>query len=141
VFGLWLGASHLLLPARAPPAALAVMSATSRALWLAGYVTTTVVVVPLAQELAYRGYLLRRLVTADFESVPFASVGWTALLISSLVYGILYGPLWPAGIAAGIVFALLLIRTRRMGEAVTAHVITNALLCAAALLWHQWQLL
>jgi CAAX prenyl protease-like protein len=141
VFGLWLGASHLLLPALALPAALAAMSAASRALWIAGYIATTVVVVPLAEELAYRGYLLRRLVATDFESVPFASVGRTPLLVSSLACGILDGPLWPAGIAAGIGFALLVIRTRRMGEAVAAHIVTNALLAAAVLLWHQWQLL
>ncbi len=141
VFGLWLGASRLLLPAQALPATLAAMSAASRALWIAGYVATAGIALPLAEELAYRGYLLRRLVAADFESVSFAAVGWIPLLATSLVYGILAGPLWPAGIAAGIVFALLLIRTRRMGEAVAAHIVTNTLLGAAVLLWHQWQLM
>ena len=123
------------------PTALAAMSASSRALWLAGRVATAVFVVPLAEELAYRGYLLRRLVAADFESVSFADVGWIPVLVTAAAYGILNGPLWSAGIAAGIVFAMLLIRTRRIGEAVAAHVFANALLCAAAvLLWHQWQL-
>jgi exosortase E/protease (VPEID-CTERM system) len=140
VFALWLGASHLLLPAQAMPAALSAMSARDRALWIAGHIATAVVVLPLVAELAYRGYLLRRLVAADFESVSFAAVGWIPLLVTSLAYGILDGALWLAGIAAGIVFATLLIRTRRMGEAVAAHVITNALICASVLLWHQWQL-
>jgi uncharacterized protein len=79
-------------------------------------------------------------VAADFESVSFADVGWLPVLVTAAAYGILNGPLWSAGIAAGIVFALLLTRTRRMGEAVAAHVFANALLCAAVLLWHQWQL-
>ena len=122
------------------PAALAAMSASSRALWIAGRVATAILVVPLAEELAYRGYLLRRLVSADFESVSFATIGWIPVLITAAAYGILNGPLWSAGIAAGIVFAMLLIRTRRIGEAVAAHVFANALLCAAVLLWHQWQL-
>ena len=69
-----------------------------------------------------------------------ADVGWIPVLVTAAAYGILNGPLWSAGIAAGIVFALLLTRTRRMGEAVAAHVFANALLCAAVLLWHQWQL-
>jgi exosortase E/protease (VPEID-CTERM system) len=140
VFGLWLGASQLLLPAQAMPGALAAMSAADRALWIAGHIATAVIVLPLAEELAYRGYLLRRLVAADFESVSFAAVGWIPLLVTSLAYGILDGALWLAGIAAGIVFATLLIRTRRMGEAVAAHVVANALICASVLLWHQWQL-
>jgi len=140
VFGLWLGASHLLVPARSMPAALAAMSAPSRALWIAGRIATAILVLPLAEELAYRGYLLRRLVTADFESVSFAAVGWMPLLVTALAYGILDGALWLAGIAAGILFAVLLIRTRRMGEAVAAHVIANALICTSVLVWHQWQL-
>lgn len=140
VSGLWLGASHLLLPARAMPAALVAMSAAHRALWIAGRVATAVLVLPLAEELAYRGYLLRRLVAADFEAVPFATVGWIPVLVTSLACGILSGALWPAGVAAGIVYALLLIRTRRMGEAVAAHVAANLLLSLAVLLGRQWQL-
>lgn len=137
----WLAAGHFILPARAMPAGLAAMSIAMRTLWLAGYVTTAIVVLPLAEELAYRGYLLRRLVAADFESVSFAAVGWLPLLASALASGILAGALWLPGVAAGIVFGALVIRTRRLGEAVAAHVIANVLLCAAVLVWHQWQLL
>jgi exosortase E/protease (VPEID-CTERM system) len=140
VFALWLWASRLLLPRQAMPAGLAAMSASGRALWIAGRIATALVVVPLAEELAYRGYFLRRLVAADFEGVPFASVGWIPVLVTAIAYGILNGPLWGAGVVAGIVFALLLTRTRRMGEPVAAHVIANALVCAAVLLGHQWQL-
>jgi exosortase E/protease (VPEID-CTERM system) len=140
VFALWLGASHLLLPAQSMPPALAAMSASSRTLWIAGRIATSVLVLPLAEELAYRGYLLRRLVAVDFESVSFTAAGWMPVLVSSLAGGILDGGLWVAGIAAGMIFAVLLIRTRRMGEAVAAHMIVNALLCAAVLLWRQWQL-
>lgn len=140
VFGLWLGASHLLLAQQEMPAALAAMSAPDRALWIAGRVATAVVVLPLAEELAYRGYLLRRLVGTDFEAISFAAVGWIPVLVTTLAYGILYGALWPVGITAGVVFAMLLIRTRRMGEAVAAHVLVNALLSLSVLLGHQWQL-
>ena len=140
VFGLCLVASHFLLPRQAMPAGLAAMSAPERALWIAGRVATAILVLPLAEELAYRGYLLRRLAAVDFDSLPFAAVGWIPVLVSAVVYGILDGALWPAGIAAGIVFALLLIRTRRIGESVAAHALLNALLSVAVLLGHQWQL-
>ena len=152
VFVLWFGTSRLLEPARAVPAALAMppalampaalaaMSAPQRALWIAGRLATAVIVLPLAAELAYRGYLLRRLVAADFESVSFGAVGWMPLLVTSLASAILDGALWPAGIAAGVVFGALLIRTRRMGEPVAAHVVVNLLLSLAVLLGGQWQL-
>ena len=115
------------------------MSAPHRALWIASRAATALLVLPLAEELAYRGYLLRRLVAADFESVPFTAVGWVPLLVTSLASGILGGALWPAGIAVGIVLGALLIRTRRIGEAAAAHIVANSLLCAAVLLGHQWQ--
>lgn len=140
VFGLWIAAGHLLLPAQAIPDALAATSESHRALWIAGRVTTAILILPLTEELAYRGYLLRRLVSTDFEAVSFTAVGSIPLLLASVGYGILDGPLWPAGMAAGILFGLLLIRTRRMGEAVAAHVVCNALVCIAVLFWHQWQL-
>lgn len=140
VFALRLGVSHLLLPPQGAPAALAAMSAAPRALWIAGRLATAVLVLPLAAELAYRGYLMRRLVAADFATVPFAAVGWLPLLLSALAYGMLDGALWLPGIAAGIVFALLLTRTGRMGEAVAAHVVANVLASASILLYGQWQL-
>jgi CAAX prenyl protease-like protein len=140
VFGLWLLASHFLLTRHGMPAGLAAMAAPDRALWITGRVATAILVLPLAEELAYRGYLLRRLVAADFDSVPFAAVGWLPVLVSAIAYGILGGAAWPAGIAAGVVFAMLLIRTRRIGEAVAAHALVNALLGAAVLFGHQWQL-
>jgi exosortase E/protease (VPEID-CTERM system) len=140
VFVLSLVAAHFLLPQHGMPAALAAMSPADRALWILGRVATAILVLPFAEELAYRGYLLRRLVAADFDSVPFAAVGWIPVLVSAAAGGILDGALWPAGIAAGLVFATLLIRTRRIGEAVAAHALLNALLSAAVLLGHQWQL-
>jgi exosortase E/protease (VPEID-CTERM system) len=140
VFGLWLLASHFLLTRHGMPAGLAAMAAPDRALWITGRVATAILVLPLAEELAYRGYLMRRLVAADFDSVPFAAVGWLPVLVSAIAYGILGGAAWPAGIAAGVVFAMLLIRTRRIGEAVAAHALVNALLGAAVLFGHQWQL-
>ena len=141
VFGLWLGASRFLLPAQAIPASLAAMPVAARACWLAGYVATAIAVLPLAEELAYRGYLLRRLAAAEFESVSFGAVGWLPLLVTALAGGILAGPLWLPGIGAGIIYGALVIRTRRLGEAVAAHAIANALLCAAVIFWRQWQFL
>jgi exosortase E/protease (VPEID-CTERM system) len=140
VFAMWLGASDLLLPRQAMPAGLAAMSAAGRALWIASRLASALIVTPLVEELAYRGYLLRRLVAADFESVPYAGIGWVAVLVSALAFGVVHGALWLPGTAAGIMFAKLLTRTGRMGEAVTAHGVANALIGAAVLLWHQWQL-
>ena len=140
VFAFWLGASRLLLAPHGMPAALAAMSAGSRGLWITTRALTGVLLVPLVEELAYRGYLMRRLLTEDFESVPFASVGWIPLLVTAVAFGVLQGALWLPGIAAGIAYGLVLTRTRRMGEAVAAHVTSNLLLAVWVLMAGQWQL-
>jgi CAAX prenyl protease-like protein len=99
-----------------------------------------VLVVPIAEELAYRGYLLRRMVAADFEAVNFRAVGAWPLLLSSVAFGLAHGSMWLAGIAAGVVYGVVLIRTGRIGEAIVAHATTNGLLAAYVLLLNQWQL-
>ncbi|HEV2441442.1 MAG TPA: exosortase E/protease, VPEID-CTERM system [Steroidobacteraceae bacterium] len=140
IFALWLAAAHFLLAARPIPAQLAAMPAGARALWLAARVLTGVVLVPIAQELAYRGYLMRRLLAEDFTAVPFAAVGWVPLLVAAAAYCLLQGALWLPAIGGGIAYGLVLIRSGRMGEAVAAHAITNLLLAAAVLAAGQWQL-
>ena len=140
VFVVWLSASQLLVPASAMPEALAAMPAPQRILWVATRAATSLIIIPIAEELAYRGYLLRRLMAADFEAVPFQSVGRWSLLLSSLAFGVAHGSMWLPGIAAGAVYGALVMRTGRFGEAVVAHVTANGLIAACVLFAGQWQL-
>ena len=140
VFALWLGASHLILAPHGMPAPLAALPHWGRSLWIASRALSGVLLVPVAEELAYRGYLLRRLQAQDFESVAFGSVGWVALSVTALAFGVLHGPLWLPGIAAGVAYGLVLMRTGRMGEAVAAHATSNLLIAVWVLAAGQWQL-
>jgi CAAX prenyl protease-like protein len=89
-------------------------------------------VVPLVEELAFRGYLLRVLQNRRFEVVPYRSGPWWAVLISSVVFGALHER-WLAATAAGALYALLQIRSGRLRDAILAHAATNATLAALAL--------
>ncbi len=133
-FDRWLGAP------RAMPDALAATSAPARALWIASRALAAIVTVPIAEELAYRGFLMRRLAAAEFESLSFSKVGWPALVITSIIFGITHGSLWLPGTLAGLAFGLLVIRTNQIGEAVVAHATVNACVTAYILLFDQWQL-
>ena len=95
---------------------------------------------PIAEELAYRGYLMRRFMSADFESVGYGSVRWLAIGASAGIFGLAHGDLWLPGAAAGLAFGGLLRRRGRLGEAVVAHATANGLIAVAVLQWHQWQL-
>jgi exosortase E/protease (VPEID-CTERM system) len=104
-------------------------------LWLVGRALGSALVVPVAEELAFRGYLLRRLVAADFVAVDprvFAPVAWLA---SSLAFGVLHRD-WAAATIAGLAYALAQQRRGRVTDAIAAHATTNLLLAADALLFH-----
>jgi len=98
-----------------------------------------VVTVPIVEELAFRGYLMRRLSAAEFEKVALPSVTWLAVLSSSLVFGVMHGERWVAGTLAGICYGVLTKRAGRIGEAFLAHAVTNALLAAAVILKGNFQ--
>jgi len=118
---------------------LAALPLPVAALWLAFRVLGSVIVVPVAEELAFRGYLLRRLFSADFTSVALSRFGWASLLVSSAAYGLLHER-WLAGILAGMVFAFAQYRRGRLTDAVLAHAVTNLLVALHALGWQRWSL-
>jgi exosortase E/protease (VPEID-CTERM system) len=147
VFLIWIGFDRLTsVPvATAMPGALGASSAAARITWISFRVLAATITVPIAEELAFRGFLLRRLISPDFESVSFTRFfgtrfTWFALVVSSVLFGALHGSRWPAGIVAGLLYAYAVIRRGRIGEAVAAHATTNALLAAYVLAFGQWQL-
>src|SRR4030095_1320630 len=91
-----------------------------------------VVAVPLAEELAFRGYLARRLTAHSFEQVSPAGVTWPALLGLAALFGLMHRDVL-AGAAVGVLFGLAARRNGQLGDAVLAHAVTNALLAATVL--------
>lgn len=141
VFAIWIGLEPL-AGARStpPPAALMNAAAGARIAWIIFRVLGAVITVPMAEEIAFRGFLMRRIASSDFESVSWRSFAWLPLLISSAAFGLLHGERWLAGMIAGVVYALAMIRRGRIGEAVAAHAVTNALVAAWVMVTGNWQL-
>jgi exosortase E/protease (VPEID-CTERM system) len=140
VFLLWIGCARYQLQAAGIPVKLAALPPGLRGVWIVSRMAGGIVIVPIAEELAYRGYLLRRLINADFEAVPYASVRWPAVAATTIVFGLAHGALWLPAMAAGLVYGLLIMRRGQIGEAVIAHATSNALIAASVLGWNQWQL-
>jgi CAAX prenyl protease-like protein len=99
----------------------------------------SVAIIPIAEELAFRGFLLRRFDAEDFQSVQWRSVTWMAILLSSAAFGALHGERWLAGTVAGVIYAVAYVRRGSIGDAVAAHATTNALVAAAVLIGGYWQ--
>jgi exosortase E/protease (VPEID-CTERM system) len=140
LFAVWAMFARFMTTPASRPAELALLPAPLRAAWLGCRVLAATVTVPIAEELAYRGYLLRRLVSADFQALPFKEVRWPALALCAVAFGISHGSLWLPGILAGLAYGALAVKTGKIGEAMAAHATTNALLAGYVLLFDQWQL-
>jgi exosortase E/protease (VPEID-CTERM system) len=110
-----------------------------RGLWITFRLVGTIAVVPLAEELAFRGYLTRRLIRPDFWAIPIGTFSWPSFLVSSALFGLLHGR-WLAGLIAGMIYALTLYRRRELSDAVLAHAVTNALIAFHVLNTGQWSL-
>jgi exosortase E/protease (VPEID-CTERM system) len=142
VFAMWLGGDWLkglhqpfpLTPSSDPWIFIA------QSLWLACRLLAPIVTVPIAEELAFRGYLLRRIISRDFEALSPTAFTALSLALSSLAFGALHGNRWIAGSLAGLLYAAVYIRRGRIGDAVVAHATTNGLLAASVLVTGQWNL-
>jgi exosortase E/protease (VPEID-CTERM system) len=139
VYAAWVAVGRAQLHQAGMPQALADLPAPARAAWILCRAGAAVLTVPLAEELAYRGYLMRRFAGAHFEKIALASVGWPALVASAVIFGAMHGDLWAAGSIAGLALGLVAKLTNRIGEAVAAHATANALIVGTVLVLGQWQ--
>lgn len=140
VFAIWLATAQ---PPEAGAGALGEtlsrLSSLEAALWLAFRVLGSVVLVPLAEELAYRGYLLRRLVSTDFDRVDYRQTTWWGAVVSSVAFGLMHDR-WIAGTAAGLFYVYAARRRNNLADAVLAHATTNFLIACDVLLFGAWWL-
>lgn len=120
------------------PSALAEMPRAAALLWLVARVLGSSIVVPIAEELAFRGYLLRRLIHADFTAVSPKQFTLLSFLLSSVAFGALHGR-WFAGILAGMIYAAAQYRRGEVSDAIVAHAVTNGLLAAYILAFDAWR--
>jgi len=131
VFALWIALDRVAgTGTGSMPAALAASPAPARDLWVGFRVLSAVVTVPIAEELAFRGFLLRRLMSAEFESISLQRWTLPAVAISSLAFGLMHGDRWLAGAIAGLLYAAAQKWRGRTGDAIVAHGVTNALIAA-----------
>lgn len=84
-------------------------------------------VVPPLEEVFYRSFLYRYIVKTDFLSVPLKQFAWLPFLMTAAVFGSAHRE-WLAGILCAMAYQWLVIRKQQLGDAMTAHAITNFLL-------------
>ncbi len=102
--------------------------------WILIRVFGTVALIPLIEELFFRGYLLDRLDRGGLASRV------TALALSSIAFGLLHDRFIAASLS-GLVFGLVMLRTSRLASPIQAHVASNAIVAAWAAATMTWTLI
>lgn len=102
-------------------------------------VASAALLVPIMEELFWRGWLMRWLIRPSFLEVRFGAYQPFAFWTVAVLFGSEHGPYWEVGLAAGVLYNWWAIRTKRLADCILAHAVTNAILSAYVLLTGEWQ--
>lgn len=98
-----------------------------------------VVLVPIIEELFWRAWLMRWLISPRFEKIPLGLFQPAAFWIVAVLFAAEHGPYWDVGLVTGIIYNWWMVRTRSLGDCILAHAITNACLCGYVVATHRWE--
>lgn len=110
-----------------------------RVAWITARVIGAVAVVPVVEELAFRGFLLPWIASPQLDADQARVWSWPAALLSSVAFGALHHQ-WVLGFLAGMAFAAARQLRGRLSDAVLAHAVSNAAVVLAVLLGGRWDL-
>jgi CAAX prenyl protease-like protein len=98
-----------------------------------------VVVVPLVEEIFWRGFLLRYFVNEKFCAVPVGSFSWLSFAIVTVGFGFAHARAdWISALIAGALYNCVAYRTKSLMSCVLAHAVTNLLLGLWIMKTGQW---
>jgi CAAX prenyl protease-like protein len=98
-----------------------------------------VIVVPLVEEIFWRGFLLRYLIDERFYAVPFGAFSWLSFAGVSLAFGFTHSaPDWTVAIITGMIYNAVAYCTKSLTSCVVVHAVTNLLLGLWIMRTEQW---
>lgn len=109
---------------------------------LAWRAARAVLIVPIVEELFWRGWFLRWLINSDFRSVPLGSYTPLSFWLTAILFACEHGPYWDVGLLTGVIYNLWMIRSKSVADCILMHAVTNGLLSAyviATASWQYWQ--
>jgi hypothetical protein len=95
-------------------------------------------VISVIEEFFWRGFLYRWMLGGDFIRVDAGRFDFGRFLLVAVVFGFEHNE-WLAGVAAGLAYGWLYVKTRDIWAAVAAHAVTNLALGLYVLKTGAWQ--
>jgi uncharacterized protein len=97
------------------------------------------IVVPFVEEIFWRGFLLRYLISEKFEAVPFGAFSRFSFAVVTVAFGCSHSmPDWPAALITGALYNGVAYRTKSLTSCLLAHCLTNFALGLWIVATKQW---
>ncbi len=109
-------------------------------LWMVLRIIGSWIIIPIIEEMIFRGYILARLSGQNFRTNGPVTFSWIALIGSSILFALIHDSVI-AGFLAGVAFALLRLRTQSMTDVILAHSVANVVITYMAYHSGRWSLM
>ena len=94
--------------------------------------------VPIIEELFWRGWLVRWLQEHEFTTVPLGKFTPLAFWGTAALFAAEHGTFWEVGLLCGIIYNWWMQRTKSLGDLIVAHAVTNLALSAYVIYSQKW---
>lgn len=106
---------------------------------LALRIARAAILVPILEELFWRGWMPRWIVNNDWQKVPLGTYNTLAFIGTALLFASEHGPFWDVGLLCGLIYNWWMWRTKSLGDIVLVHAVTNAALSAYVLVTGKYE--
>ncbi|HET9727980.1 MAG TPA: CAAX prenyl protease-related protein [Acidimicrobiia bacterium] len=94
--------------------------------------------VPILEELFWRGWLPRWIQDSRIDRVPLGQYTPLAFWATAVLFAAEHGPFWEVGLLTGIIYNWWMRRTRSLGDLVLVHAVTNLSLSVFVIATRNW---
>ena len=95
--------------------------------------------VPILEELFWRGWLMRWLINEDFQQVPLGTYTAYSLVVTAVLFALEHGPYWEVGLATGLIYNWWMTRTKSLPDLYVTHGVTNLCLSLYVIATGKWE--
>jgi len=94
--------------------------------------------IPVLEELFWRGWLPRWLQDTKFTRIPLGQYTTFVFWATAVLFAAEHGPFWEVGLVCGVIYNWWMKRTRSLGDLMVAHGVTNLALSLYVIASGRW---
>jgi CAAX prenyl protease-like protein len=96
-------------------------------------------IVPIAEELFWRGWLMRWIAKPNFWELPLGSYSAAAFWGTAALFALEHGAYWEVGLLCGVIYGWWMLRTKSIADLILTHAVTNLALSIYTITTKNWQ--